>query len=62
MSGNADFRIGGGLMIRRSRRLDFAGILRRDQGKGTSRPSGRDQAQGGDPAEIVQQMIRLFSC
>jgi hypothetical protein len=62
MFGSADFRIGGGLTIRRSRRLDFAGIPRRDQGELASRPSDRGQVWSGGPAEVVRQRVRLFPC
>ena len=62
MFSNARFRIGYGLTIRRSRRLDFADTSRRDQGEVASRPSGRDQARSGGPAEVVRQMVRLFPC
>jgi hypothetical protein len=44
MFGNADFQMGGGLTIRRSRRPDIAGILRRHQGEVASRPSDKNQA------------------
>jgi hypothetical protein len=62
MFGSADFRIGDGLTIRRSRRLDFVDIPGRDQDEVASRPPGRDQARSGCPAEVVRQRVRLFSC
>ncbi|WP_147041290.1 hypothetical protein [Skermanella aerolata] len=62
MFGSADFRIGDGLTIRRSRRLDFVGIPGRDQDEVESRPPCRDQARIGCPAEVVRQRVRLFSC
>lgn len=62
MFGSADFRIGSGLTIRESRRLDFAGIPQRNQGELASRPCGRGQFRSGGPAEVVQQRVRLFPC